>query len=36
VVHIADLNGIRAQSFTVDELLPAGFELEHKKRTEPP
>jgi cytidine deaminase len=30
VVHVADLNGIR-RSFTMDELLPAAFELEHKK-----
>ncbi|MTH97485.1 cytidine deaminase [Roseibium sp. RKSG952] len=30
VVHVADLNGIR-QSFTMDELLPAAFELEDKK-----
>jgi len=30
VVHVADLNGIR-RSFTMDELLPAAFELETKK-----
>ncbi|PVB60241.1 cytidine deaminase [Labrenzia sp. 011] len=29
VVHVADLNGIR-RSFTMDELLPAAFELEDK------
>ncbi|WP_417671057.1 cytidine deaminase [Roseibium sp.] len=28
-VHVADLNGVR-RSFTMDELLPAGFELEEK------
>ncbi|CTQ65255.1 cytidine deaminase [Roseibium alexandrii] len=30
VVHVADLDGIR-RSFTLDELLPAAFELEDKK-----
>ncbi|WP_298822114.1 cytidine deaminase [uncultured Roseibium sp.] len=30
IVHVADLNGIR-RSFTIDELLPAAFELEDKK-----
>ncbi|MCX2724164.1 cytidine deaminase [Roseibium salinum] len=30
VVHVADLKGIR-RSFTMDELLPAAFELEYKK-----
>lgn len=30
VVHVADLNGIR-RSFTMEELLPAAFELEDKK-----
>ncbi|WP_428643337.1 cytidine deaminase [Roseibium sp.] len=30
IVHVADLNGIR-QSFTMDELLPAAFELDDKK-----
>ncbi|MTI43940.1 cytidine deaminase [Roseibium hamelinense] len=30
VVHVADLSGIR-RSFTMDELLPAAFELEDKK-----
>lgn len=30
VVHVADLNGVR-RSFTMDELLPAAFELEMKK-----
>ncbi len=30
IVHVADLNGIR-RSFTMDELLPAAFELEYKK-----
>ncbi|WP_298982775.1 cytidine deaminase [uncultured Roseibium sp.] len=30
IVHVADLNGIR-RSFTMDELLPAAFELEDKK-----
>ncbi len=29
-VHVADLNGIR-QSFTMDELLPAAFELDYRK-----
>jgi len=31
VVHVADLQGIR-RSFTMDELLPAAFELEEKTR----
>ncbi|ASP35953.1 cytidine deaminase [Labrenzia sp. VG12] len=30
VVHVANLDGIR-RSFTMDELLPAAFELEDKK-----
>ncbi|QFT34277.1 Cytidine deaminase [Labrenzia sp. THAF82] len=30
IVHVADLNGIR-RSFSMDELLPAAFELEDKK-----
>ncbi|WP_029062121.1 cytidine deaminase [Labrenzia sp. DG1229] len=30
VVHIADLNGIK-RSFTLEELLPAAFELEDRK-----
>jgi len=30
IVHVADLNGIK-RSFSMDELLPAAFELEHKK-----
>jgi len=30
VVHVADLNGIK-RSFSMDELLPAAFELERKK-----
>lgn len=30
VVHVADLHGIK-RSFSMDELLPAAFELEHKK-----
>ncbi|MCL4134920.1 UNVERIFIED_CONTAM: hypothetical protein GTU68_045672 [Idotea baltica] len=30
VVHVADLEGIR-RSFTMDELLPAAFELEEKR-----
>jgi cytidine deaminase len=30
VVHVADLNGIR-RSFTLEELLPAAFELRDKK-----
>lgn len=30
VVHVADLSGIR-RSFTMDELLPAAFELEEKR-----
>ncbi|POF34420.1 cytidine deaminase [Roseibium marinum] len=29
IVHVADLNGIR-RSFTMDELLPAAFELDYK------
>lgn len=29
IVHVADLNSVR-QSFTMAELLPAGFELEEK------
>lgn len=28
IVHVADLNGIR-RSFTMDELLPAAFELDY-------
>jgi cytidine deaminase len=31
VVHVADLNGIR-RSFTMDELLPAAFELEYRTK----
>lgn len=30
IVHVADLNGIK-RSFSMDELLPAAFELEQKK-----
>jgi cytidine deaminase len=30
VVHVADLNGIK-RSFTLEELLPAAFELEDRK-----
>ncbi|WP_299475227.1 cytidine deaminase [uncultured Roseibium sp.] len=33
VVHVADLNGIK-QSFTLEELLPAAFELEDKAKDE--
>ena len=31
VVHVADLDGIR-RSFTMDELLPAAFELEYTSK----
>jgi cytidine deaminase len=31
VVHVADLDGFR-RSFTMDELLPAAFELEYTSK----